>query len=161
MDAVAPACRRKAPSPVDGGGVDGGILTLVGLPGHELAGPHRSLGSLVDPELEKAKFAGCQVLGPNLVLGRGHDRLVGMGGELKQKTLLGIAGFHVGSTLVPLANVVGGFHDHFPLGAGTVVAGQTIGPKEGKNFLLKVDRLVPLDFIDLELGSRGDAEEGQ
>ena len=100
-------------------------------PGNGQPRTQGSLRSLIDPKLEQTKLVRSQVLGIDLVLGRGHDGIFQMGGDLEKKTVLRIARFNERPSVVSLSNVVGGFHNGVSLRTGPGMAGQAIGPKEG------------------------------
>ena len=84
-----------------------------------------------------------------------------MGGDLKKKTVLRIARFNERPSLVSLSNIIRGLHNGIPLRTGPVMAGQAIGPEDGKNLLLKIDRFVSLHLGDLEFSPGAKGEENQ
>ena len=161
MNAVSPPGSRKPPDPIDRTGINGRVGMPVLLPSNGQPCPQGPLRSLIDPKLEQTKFVGGQVLGVDLVLGRRHDGIFQMGGNLEKKTVLRIARFNERTSVVSLSNVVGGFHNGIPLRTGPVMAGQAIGPEDGEYLLLKIDRFVSLYLGDLEFPPGAKGEENQ
>ena len=82
-------------------------FSTVGLPYHWFRSSHLSLGSLLDPQLEQAELLGLQVLGPDLVLGGGHNGIIEMGGNGENKTILGVSRLNERPVVVTLSYVCG------------------------------------------------------
>ena len=140
-------------------GINGRNAPLIGLPGDGSGCTHLPLGALVDPELEQAQFLGPQVFGANLVLGGRHFRLLGMGGNLKEKAFSSLSGFHVGTIVVAFPDVGGSLQHDVALGTSAIVTGETIAPKNRQNLVLKVNGLAAFDFLDVQASPIDRAEE--
>ena len=73
---VGPACGSELAIIGNGHGIDRVHSHRQGLPLDQITGPgHFTGGTLVNPELDQAEFPGCQSLGADIIVVRGHERI--------------------------------------------------------------------------------------